>query len=194
MAARRSGFFAGAASLSTALRLLRSHSELWVWCALPFLVNLVAFALAVSVFWTYWEPLSESAAALLPTADPKAWYGWLWAGPLRVLAWVLKGILMGLLGIILGVIGGSNDVLAWSNTRYRWRKSGYGRKGSWNRSRGWNSRNDARNRDQRRQTAAANRQQRKQSQIARSSIQNLNSSMNNWKREQAKARKRLYGY
>ncbi len=101
MAARRSGFLAGAASLSTALRLLRSHSELWVWCALPALVNLAAFALAVSVFWSYWEPLSESAAALLPTADPEAWYDWLWAGPLRVLAWLLKWILMGLFGVVL---------------------------------------------------------------------------------------------
>ena len=106
MAARRLarkslGFFAGAASLRSALRLLRSHSELWVWCALPFLVNLAAFALALSVFWHYWDPLSQSAASLLPIADPSAWYGWIWVGPLRVIAWLLRWILMGLFGAAL---------------------------------------------------------------------------------------------
>ena len=101
MAARRLGFFAGPASLRAALRLLRGHSELWIWCALPFLMNLAAFALALSVFGHYWAPLSQSAAELLPTADPSAWYAWLWVGPLRVIAWLLRWILMGLFGVAL---------------------------------------------------------------------------------------------
>ena len=36
MGRRGRGFFAGAASLGAALRMLRSHSELWIWCALLF--------------------------------------------------------------------------------------------------------------------------------------------------------------
>ena len=94
MATHSRGFFAGAASLSAALRLLRSHSELWIWCALPLLVNLVALALAVAVAWNYLDPLSARLEALLPTADPSVWYAWLWVGPLRALAWLLKWILL----------------------------------------------------------------------------------------------------
>jgi len=95
MAARRLGFFAGAASLGAALRLLRSHSELWVWCVLPVLLNLAAFALALTLFWHYLDPIGESARMLIPTAEPTAWYAWLWVGPLRAFSWLLKWLLLG---------------------------------------------------------------------------------------------------
>ena len=96
---QRSGLIAGATSLGAALRMLRSHSELWIWCALPFLVNVAMFALAIVVFLHYWDPLSASVEQLLPTTQPETWYHWLWQGPLRVLAWLVKWILVMFFGL-----------------------------------------------------------------------------------------------
>jgi CysZ protein len=99
MDTRGRGFFAGATSLSAALRMLRSHSELWIWCALPVVVNVGTFTLAFLVFWHFLDPLAGRVTELFSTTDPTAWYAWLWVGPLRLLAWLVKWMLIVLFGI-----------------------------------------------------------------------------------------------
>ncbi len=88
------GFLAGARTFGRSLRLLRSHRELWPWCALPMLVNVVAFALAAWVFLANIEGLSELVRDAIGVADPTRWYEWLWVAPLRGLGWLVRWILL----------------------------------------------------------------------------------------------------
>jgi CysZ protein len=90
---RKRGFFWGAARLRHALALLRSHHELWIWCALPLLLNIAAFTLAILLFFNQWDAWTSFLGKLLSTADPTIWYQWLWVGPLRALAWLARWIL-----------------------------------------------------------------------------------------------------
>jgi CysZ protein len=110
MSPMRRGFFWGASLPGQAFRLLRSHRELWVWCALPFTVNLATFALAILFFLGQWDSLDAFFRQLLATGDPTAWYEWLWVGPLRVLTWLVKWIVLALFAvavwILFTVIGG----------------------------------------------------------------------------------------
>ena len=86
--APRIGAWLGARALWAGLALLRRHRELWVWCALPALVNVAMFAVAVALFLGYvLDPLSTGLRAWLEPAAPDAWYAWLWVGPLMLLAW-----------------------------------------------------------------------------------------------------------
>ena len=93
--------FSGAASLREALRLLRAHRELWAWCALPVLINLMTFALACVAFWHALDPLTETLQAALASEEPAQGIEWLWRGPLNVLAWGVKWVVVLLFGVAI---------------------------------------------------------------------------------------------
>jgi CysZ protein len=92
--ARKPGFLAGVRTFGRSLRLLRAHSELWPWCALPLLVNFAAFGLAAWVFLLNVDELSGLFREAIAIADPSRWYEWLWVGPLRAIGWLAKWILL----------------------------------------------------------------------------------------------------
>ena len=49
--------------------MLRTRRELWVWCALPVVINLATFAVAIAAFVMWlWDPLSQSLAAMMRTS------------------------------------------------------------------------------------------------------------------------------
>jgi CysZ protein len=84
---------AGVGSLWQAARLLRQHRELWWLCALPFALTVALFVLAAVLFFGFaLEPVAE-ALSVIRVDDPASWYGWLWVGPLRALAWLTRGLL-----------------------------------------------------------------------------------------------------
>ena len=91
---RSLGFLAGAKTLGRALTLLRSHSELWRWCWLPLALNVLAFGLAAWIFLANLEALSGFLREMIAVADPARWYEWLWVGPLRLLGWLVKWIML----------------------------------------------------------------------------------------------------
>lgn len=101
MERHRTGWFGGVASLGAALRMIRAHRELWIWCALPFVVSVATFAGALLVFLHYLDPLAQTVSALLAPAEPVVWYAWLWVGPLRLLAWLVKWILLLVFGVVV---------------------------------------------------------------------------------------------
>ncbi|MFQ5514390.1 MAG: EI24 domain-containing protein [Myxococcota bacterium] len=88
-------------SLRTALALLRSERGLWGVAALPALINLAMFLVAVAVFLQHLDTLSALTGAWLSPGAPESWYGWLWVGPLRALAWAARGLLLLLFGVAL---------------------------------------------------------------------------------------------
>ena len=93
--ASRIGPLLGARTLWTGLALLRDRRELWIWCALPALVNVAMFAAAVGLFLGYaLDPLSTGLRAWLEPAGPDAWYAWLWVGPLMLLAWSARWLVL----------------------------------------------------------------------------------------------------
>ncbi len=95
MTPRRDGVLAGLGVLPAGLRLLREHRELWIWCALPALLTVALFGAAIAVFaLVLLEPLSGWLASALDVGAPGAWYAWLWVGPLRVLAWGVRWLLL----------------------------------------------------------------------------------------------------
>lgn len=110
MTSARLGFLAGAQSLRAALVLLRTRRELWALCVLPVALNVALFALAAVCLLSQLDTLSAALGSWLATEDPHAWYGWLWVGPLRALAWLARGLLLAALGIavylLFTVVGG----------------------------------------------------------------------------------------
>ncbi len=104
------GFFTSARTFGRSLRLLRAHSELWVWCLLPLLVNLAAFALAAWVFLANLDALSGLLREAMAVADPERGYEWLWVGPVRAAGWLIGWILLLILGLavyfLFTVVGG----------------------------------------------------------------------------------------
>lgn len=92
----------GAHALLAGFALLRSRRELWVWCALPVLVNVAMFGAAAALFLGYaLDPLAATLRAWLAPAAPEAWYGWLWVGPLTALAWGVRWLVLLLLAAAL---------------------------------------------------------------------------------------------
>jgi CysZ protein len=114
MTAPRGGLLRGLGALPAGLRILRAHPELWIWCALPALLTAVLFAGAVAVFVGYLlDPLSGWLAGWLDVGPPSAWYAWLWIGPLRVLAWALRWLLLLAAGVaVYGLFTVVGSVLA----------------------------------------------------------------------------------
>ena len=97
----RAGFFAGGATFVAALRLLRSNSQLWVWCALPIAVNVATFTLAAVIFFANLDWIVATVQAWFSVSDPTVWYQWLWVGPLKGLAWLVRGILLLLFAVAI---------------------------------------------------------------------------------------------
>lgn len=92
----------GLAALRRGLRLLASEPRLWPLAAAPVVVTVVGFAAAVWFFLSFaLEPLLEGLRSGLAVADPEAWYGWVWVGPLRALAWLLRWVV--LIGVAVAV-------------------------------------------------------------------------------------------
>lgn len=88
------GPFVGPRCLRAALHLLRSRRELWIWAALPMLLNMAAFAVAAAVFFSQLDALTSWAQGWLSVADPDSWFGWIWVAPLRAAAWLARGVLV----------------------------------------------------------------------------------------------------
>lgn len=98
------GFVAGAKTFGRAFSVLRSHSELWRWCWLPLALNMVAFGLAAWIFLAYLDVLSGLVREALTLADPAHWYEWLWVGPLRLLGWLGKWIMLMIFALAVYVL------------------------------------------------------------------------------------------
>jgi CysZ protein len=95
MTAGRDGVLGGLGALAAGLSFLRERRELWIWCALPALLTVALFAGALAVYAGYLhEPLSAWLAGRLDVGPPSAWYAWLWVGPLRLLAWAVRWLLL----------------------------------------------------------------------------------------------------
>lgn len=94
------GPLVGPRCLRDGLRLLRTRRELWLWAALPILLNVVAFAVAAVVFFAQLDALTSWAQAWLAVGDPGAWYGWIWVAPLRAAAWLARGALIMLFALV----------------------------------------------------------------------------------------------
>jgi CysZ protein len=88
------GLVDGARAIPNAAGFLRERRELWAFCAVPLLLNLLVFGLAIAAFVAYLDPLTASLHQALQVAEPEAWYQWLWAGPLRLLAWATHWLLV----------------------------------------------------------------------------------------------------
>lgn len=96
------GLIGGARQVTRALGLLRRERSLWVWCALPFALNLALFGGALWAFAAFgYEPLLAALQGPLASPDPTAWYQWLWVGPLRALAWALRWLVVVLAAVLV---------------------------------------------------------------------------------------------
>jgi CysZ protein len=96
--------------LRAGFTLLRTQRSLWPWAALPFLVSLAAFALAIFTFVANLDAIAGPLERALDPGEPSAWWGWAWAGPLLVLAVLVRWILLAALGVavyfLFTVLGG----------------------------------------------------------------------------------------
>ena len=102
--------FAGPRVLRRGLALLRKEPSLWPWAALPCLVNLAAFTLAIWAFVANLDALAAPLERALDPGEPSAWWGWVWAGPLLLLAVLTRWLLLAALGVaiyfLFTVLGG----------------------------------------------------------------------------------------
>ncbi|MGH9889029.1 MAG: EI24 domain-containing protein [bacterium] len=96
----RGGFFAGPRVLGRGFGMLRKHRSLWPWAALPFLLNLAAFALAIWAFVANLDAIAGPIERMLDPGEPSAWWGWAWAGPL-LLAVLARWLLLAALGVAI---------------------------------------------------------------------------------------------
>jgi CysZ protein len=108
---KHSGLLAGPSALGAAFRLLLTRPELWRWCVLPMLLNLLLFAGAFAAFFGYLlDPLTAQLQSYLDVGSAQVWYEWLWIGPLRALAWALEGVLLALAALAVymtfAIVGG----------------------------------------------------------------------------------------
>ena len=101
---------AGPRVLRRGFALLRTNPSLWPWAALPFLVSLAAFALAIWAFVANLDAIAGPLERTLDPGEPSAWWGWAWAGPLLLLAVLVRWILLAALGVaiyfLFTVLGG----------------------------------------------------------------------------------------
>ncbi len=88
------GLVAGAKAIPRAFGFLRRRRELWPFCVVPLLLNLCVFGLAIAVFVAYLDPVVAAVSQTFEVATPEAWYEWLWVGPLRLLGWAVRWILV----------------------------------------------------------------------------------------------------
>jgi CysZ protein len=88
------GLLAGPGVLRRGFALLWRERSLWPIAALPFFVNVAAFGLAIAAFVANLEAIAAPLERALDVGEPSAWYGYLWYGPLLVLALAVKGVLL----------------------------------------------------------------------------------------------------
>jgi len=81
--------------------LLWRERSLWPVAALPFLVNVAAFGLAIAFFVANLDAIAAPIQHALDPGEPSVWYGWLWVGPLLVLALAVKAVLIVALGVAI---------------------------------------------------------------------------------------------
>jgi len=96
--------------LRRAFTLLRTNPSLWPWAVLPFLVSLFAFALAIWAFVANLDALAAPLERALDPGEPSEWWGWAWAGPLLLLAVLVRWLLLAALAVaiyfLFTVLGG----------------------------------------------------------------------------------------
>jgi CysZ protein len=101
---------AGLRVLRRAFTLLRTNPSLWPWAALPFLVSLLAFGLAIWAFVANLDAIAGPLEHALDPGEPSAWWGWAWAGPLLLFAVLVRWLLLAALGVaiyfLFTVLGG----------------------------------------------------------------------------------------
>ncbi|MEX2209013.1 MAG: EI24 domain-containing protein [Myxococcota bacterium] len=101
---------AGPRVLRRAFTLLRTNPSLWPWAALPFLVSLLAFVLAIWAFVANLDAIAGPLERALDPGEPEAWWAWAWAGPLLLLAVLLRWLLLAALAVaiyfLFTVLGG----------------------------------------------------------------------------------------
>ena len=73
-------------------------------------MNLCAFALAIWAFVANLDALAGPLERALDPGEPSAWWGWAWAGPLLLLAVLVRWLLLAALGVaiyfLFTVLGG----------------------------------------------------------------------------------------
>jgi CysZ protein len=87
--------------LGRGFALLRRERSLWPWAALPFLINLLAFGLAIWAFVANLDAIAGPLERMLDPGEPSAWWGWAWAGPLLLLAVLARWLLLAALGVAI---------------------------------------------------------------------------------------------
>ncbi|HTO06184.1 MAG TPA: EI24 domain-containing protein [Myxococcota bacterium] len=87
--------------LRRAALMLRRERSLWPWIAVPFALNLAAFAAAASLFFAHLGALAEPLQRWLEVPTPSHWWGYLVAGPLWLLAALVKLFLIAAFGVAL---------------------------------------------------------------------------------------------
>jgi CysZ protein len=108
--AQRASVLAGLGVLRRGFSLLRANPSLWPWAALPFLISLVAFGLAIWAFVANLDAIAGPLERVLDPGEPSAWWGWAWVGPLLVLALLVRFFLLAALAVatyfLFTVLGG----------------------------------------------------------------------------------------
>ena len=97
----RAGLLAGPSVLRRGFALLWRERSLWPVAALPFFVNVAAFGVAVAVFVANLDVIAAPIQRALDPGEPSVWFGWLWVGPLLVLALAVKAVLLVALGVAI---------------------------------------------------------------------------------------------
>jgi len=96
--------------LRRAAAMLRRERSLWPWALVPFALNLGAFALAAGVFIAKLGAIAAPLERFLTVPEPTAWYGYLVAAPLWLLAALVRALLLAAFGLALyfgfTVVGG----------------------------------------------------------------------------------------
>ena len=84
-------------------RLLRRRRELWPLALAPIVTSLLAFGIAATIFVANLDALTVTLQGFFEVAPPDAWYGWIWVGPLRLLAWITRWLLLATFGVFVYV-------------------------------------------------------------------------------------------
>jgi len=87
--------------LRRAWAMLRRERALWPWVVVPFALNVLAFGLAAAFFWANLEALAAPLERFLAVPAPAHGYGYLWVGPLWLLAAVVKLVLVAAFGVAI---------------------------------------------------------------------------------------------
>jgi CysZ protein len=87
--------------LRRAWTMLRRERSLWPWVLVPFALNLVAFGLAAAAFVANLDTVAGPLERMLAVATPEHWYGYLVAGPLWLLAALVRLVLLVAFGVAI---------------------------------------------------------------------------------------------